>query len=60
MPLVSPNDLLYEPMANNILFREVDKDDSRHLRENVPHFDQPGHAIRRKIDLRDVPGHDSF
>src|SRR5205823_14470858 len=49
MSLIRLDDLLDQPMVDDILFREVNEGDAGHLHENVPHIDQPGHTVRGQI-----------
>lgn len=60
MLLVGFDDVLHELVPDDIAFVEIYELDAVDVAKNLPHFDEPGHAIWRQIDLCDIAGHHDF
>src|SRR5574338_746508 len=54
--LVRLHDPLHQRMPDDVLIVEKDDADAFHALHHAERFDEPGHAARRQVDLRDVAG----
>lgn len=54
------DDVLNQFMTHDVALVKVDETDAINVAKDVPHFDQPRDAVRGKIDLGNVAGHNGL